>query len=237
MSTQQAAVIMPFRDRGLDPLRRDNYRRCLRSWNSEFYTRVVDDGLLGEAMFNRHAAYNAGRRLLREAFDVIVFAESDMVIDLDQVRQAIEMARDQTGMVVPFTEYHYLSPEDSDLVRRHIKDPQECEPAELMTEGLSIGAINVVSLATLDLVGSWDECFTGNWYDDNAMRIAFEVCAGPLRWVEGPAHHLYHLPGHKGDHLTDADKAATAANKDRLQLYQEATTPERIRELTAGVDA
>jgi hypothetical protein len=232
--SQQAAVIVPFRDRGLDPLRRDNYRRCLRVWTEHFYVRVADDGLTSETPFNRHAAYNAGRRLLREAFDVIIFAESDMMIDIDQVHRAVEMAREHPGMVVPFTEYHYLSPEDSELVRRHVKTPQECEPADFMAEGVSIGAINVVSLATLDLVGQWDESFTGNWYDDNAMRIAFELCAGPLRWVEGPAHHLYHLPGHKGDHLTDADIAATAANKERLRLYQEATTPERIRELTAG---
>lgn len=88
--------------------------------------------------------------------------------------------------------------------------------------------------ATLDLIGQWDEGFEGNWYDDDAMKIAFELCAGPTRWIDGPAHHLYHLPGWKGDHLTAADRAATAANKARLRLYQRAEQPAQIRELTSG---
>jgi hypothetical protein len=66
------------------------------------------------------------------------------------------------------------------------------------------------------------------------MNRAFEVAAGPTRCVNGPAYHLYHLPGWKGDHLTDEDRAATERNKARWQLYLGATSGERIRELTAG---
>ncbi|HEX7425479.1 MAG TPA: glycosyltransferase family 2 protein, partial [Mycobacterium sp.] len=44
----------------------------------------------------------------------------------------------------------------------------------------------------------------------------------------------WHKPGLGGSHLTAEDKAATARNKERLELYRQATTPERIRELTAG---
>ncbi len=84
-----------------------------------------------------------------------------------------------------------------------------------MDDSQSIGAINIVSRATLNKVGGWDECFEGNWYDDVAMKIAFEKVGGITRWVDGPAFHLYHLPGHTGDHLTDADRAATAARCGR----------------------
>jgi hypothetical protein len=67
------------------------------------------------------------------------------------------------------------------------------------------------------------------------MHIAFDICAGPTRWIDGPSWHLYHLPGHEGTHLTPEDKAATARNKQRWQLYTQATTPDQIRRLTSGL--
>lgn len=226
------AVIIPFRDRGIDPLRKANLDRVVD--HSRVYTKtptVVSDGRDGDAQFNRSAAYNAGVRECPDA-EVFVFTESDMLLDYTQIDQAVCLARETPGLVVPFTQYRYLTPEDSELVRADQVQPATCWPESTMDDGKSIGAINVVSRDTLDLIGQWDECFEGNWYDDNAMHRAFEVCAGPTRWVDGPAHHLFHLPGWKGDHLTDADRAATARNKARYDLYRKAQTPERIRELT-----
>jgi hypothetical protein len=92
----------------------------------------------------------------------------------------------------------------------------------------------VISRQTLESTGGFDERLSGNWYDDNVAKRAFEVCAGPTRWIPGPAFHLYHLPGHKGDHLTDADRAATEANRHRLHRYRMARTPEQVRALVGG---
>lgn len=227
------SVIIPFRDRGHDPQRLWNLRTVLKHWEkSRFAAVVASDGREGDEQFNRSAAYNRG--MAAAPADVYVFCESDMIVSLDQVKQAIKLAVVQNGMVVPFTEYRYLSEANSDAVRGPGIPPTDVVAERTMRNGSSIGAINVVSRETMNLVGQWDESFDGNWYDDDAMRIAFEKCAGPTQFVEGPAHHLYHLPGWQGRHLTEADRHATRRNKLRLYRYQKAGTPERIRELTAG---
>lgn len=226
-------IIIPYRDRGTDPLRAANLDRVLQHWTgypAHFY--FVDDGRSGAAAFNRSAAYNRGAAMTDA--EVLVYTEADMLVDYAQVTEAVELARQEPGLVIPFTQYRYLSPADSEAVRRRRKPTWRCTPEHVMDDGQSIGAINVVSRRSIELVGGWDEAFEGNWYDDNAMKIAFEICAGPTRWVDGPAYHLYHLPGHKGEHLTDADRAATAANKARLGRYQQATTPDEIRQLTGA---
>lgn len=234
MNTNRIAVIIPFRDRGIDPLRKANLDRVVDHWR--VYTKtptVVSDGRTSDAQFNRSAAYNEGVRECPAA-EVFVFTESDMLLDYGQIDLAVCVARETPGLVVPFTQYRYLTLEDSARVRAHEADPAECTPESTMDNGASIGAVNVVSRETLELVGGYDETFEGSWYDDSAMRIAFDKACGPTRWVNGPAHHLYHLPGWKGDHLTEADRAATARNKARYALYEQAQTPERIRQLTAG---
>ncbi|AYB70716.1 glycosyltransferase [Mycobacterium phage JoieB] len=235
-------VIIPFRDRGRDPLRQMNLDRTLNQWACHgFHWVVSDDGRSGNDQFNRSAAYNRAVSEYLEEYgrqDVFIFAEADMIItDVNQVEEAIRMAGEAPGLVVPFDEYRYYGDYESILIRKG-EDPSSLRPMWEMKAGRSIGAINVVSAETLNLIGQWDERFEGNWYDDDAMKIAFDVCAGPTRWVEGPAHHLYHLPGHRGGHLSREDKAATRRNQTRLGLYREAArqpgAADRIRDLTMG---
>lgn len=228
------AIVIPFRDRGIDPLRSANVRRVIEHWDGcDVPLWLGDDGRVGDAQFNRSQAYNRGAWCVDA--DVVVFAEADMLVPYRQIRRAVAMAAAAPGLVVPFSQYRYLTSEDSGLVRAHDIEPGDCNPESIMDNGESIGAINVVSRETLDAIGQWDEVFEGAWYDDVAMKIAFEVCAGPTRWVDGPAWHLWHKPGLGGSPLTAEDEAATARNKARLELYRQATTPQRIRELTAGV--
>ena len=224
-------IIIPFRDRGNDPLRKQNLDRVLQSWVG-WDVFVATDGRAGDAQFNRHKAYN--QAAAHTESDILVYAESDMLINHSQIEQAIDQAASAPGLVVPFTERHELNPEDSVKVRAHELEPQDCQAEVIKPKPRRIGAINILSRETLSLVGRWDEAFEGNWWDDRSMHIAFDMCAGPTRWIDGPSYHLYHLPGYQGKHLTAADKAATARNKRRWQLYKQARTPERIRELTAG---
>lgn len=223
------AVIVPFRDRGRDPLRQANLERVLSWWTEEGLSPVVvDDGRSGDEQFNRSRAYNNGIAVV--SAEVYVFTESDMLISRHQVDKAIALATEAPGVVVPFRQYRALEEISSALVRNYIRYPYDCTPDFVMDDD-SIGAINVVSHATLEATGGWDENFCGSWWDDRAMFRAFEVCAGPPRWVDGPAWHLWHLPGASGEHLTDEDRAATARNEERWRRYEQAQTPEEIRAL------
>jgi hypothetical protein len=235
-------VIIPFRDRGTDPLRGANLAHVVDWWENYCGSAyVVSDGRGGRTQFNRSAAYNRGIQVALENLadiDGFIFAESDMIPDSrEQIDEACEMADEQMGLVVPFSEYRYLSKDASDAVRNGVP-ADGFRPEWTMPNKRSIGAINIVSKRTMDAVGRWDEVFDGNWYDDDAMKIAFDVISGnPTRFVDGPAYHLYHLPGHRGRHLTDEDKAATVRNRLRLELYQLAAQKNnvaRIRQLLAG---
>lgn len=96
----------------------------------------------------------------------------------------------------------------------------ELEPESVMSNGKSIGAVNVVSRETLELTGGFTEATSGNWYDDNIIEEGFAYLTSPTRWVNGPAVHLYHLPGWMGDHLSEEDRLATQRNKDILNIMR-----------------
>lgn len=227
------AIIIGYRDRGTDPLRSANLNRTLEHWASfGAELSIVNDGGTGQDQWNRHRAYNRGAAQTHA--DILCYVESDMLISFTQMDTAIEWATLKPGLVVPFTERHELSPQDSDRVRNYQADYLSVVGQVIKPKPRRTGAINVLSRATLDLVGGYDETFSGSWWDDRAMHRAFDICAGPTRWVNGPSVHLYHLPGYQGAHLSDEDRAATRANRRRFGQYQRATTPEQMRELTRG---
>lgn len=226
-------VIIPWRDRGRDPLRAANLKRVLEHWEAFRATvTLTDDGLSGDQQFNRSESYN--RAIRASDADLLILTESDMLIDFTQIEQALVWAEESLGLVVPFSERHEHSPTDSDRIRRYEVDPTECQARVIKPKPRRTGAINVISRGTYNAVGQYDSAFCGSWFDDRSMHIAFDVCAGPTRWVDGPSHHLYHLPGYEGQHLTAADIAATQANRRRFGMYQRARTPQQIHQLTIG---
>lgn len=233
------AFVIPWRDRGRDALRPANLA-TVRAYLDSLDLGpvfVVSDGRTGDASFCRHHAYNTGGDMAFNAgAETVTFYESDMIVHRDQLVDGIRLAAEEPGLVVPFTQYRYLSPEDSEKVRAGA-DPFTFKPEYTMDNGSSIGAINILSRESIEAVGQWDTVPDGNGYDDNMMHRAFEVCCGPTRYVEGPAAHLFHHPGWYGlprAELTDEDRAATARNKARYQKYLRARTPEQIRALTMG---
>lgn len=242
MSDPKVAVIIPFRLRESADLRRGANLEVVQGWwyAQGFDPQIVSDGLSGDAQFNRHRAYNIGVSRNPEA-DAFVFAEADMLIHPDQINTAVEQAVARPGLVVPFTQYRYLSDISTGVLRETYSDmppsalaPWWAEPVKSDTSifqwnpesiednGKSIGAINVVSRRTLDITGGFTEATSGNWYDDNIIEEGFAFLTRKrTRWVKGPAVHLYHLPGHRGDHLSEEDIRATQRNKTLLNVMRQ----------------
>jgi len=232
-NTFTVAVIIPFRSRGNDPLREQNLARVVEEWRNNGYDPiVVSDGRRGSDAFCRSAAYNQAVEMVDA--DVYVFTESDLLIRPEAIELAVDLAVKEPCLVIPFSEFRSLTEKDSHLVRQFVTDPFDCLTGIVRGYRGSIGAINVVSRKSYDLIGAYDEGFEGAWYDDDAMKIAFEICCGPTRWVDGPAHHLYHLSGGRGKHLTDEDREATMKNRARYEQYQAASTADEIRLLTCS---
>lgn len=235
------AVVVPWRDKG-DPWRQANLAAVLYHLHHADIgmVEVFSDGREGAAPFNRSAAYNRGVQDSDNP-DVFIFHEADMIIPPTQLRAAIHLAATSSGMIVPFDTYHYLTPEDTVRVRAGT-DPRYCTPEMVMANGTSNGACNVVSAATMQAVGQWDETFEGWGFDDRAMAVAFEKATGTnTRYIPGPGVHLWHKPGwsqawgfHGGTDVSAAEHAATKANQSRYNIYRKARTPAQVRELTSG---
>lgn len=232
-------VFIPFRDRGTDPRRAANLDVVTAWWYAHgFDVRLCSDGLEGDAQFNRHKAYNRAVSGNSKT-DVFIFTEADMLIHPSQINMAVEIAKEAPGLVVPFTQYRYLSDSMTEILRddferNGVKKTAEfwsrkpgngsvfdLTPETVMDNGSSIGAVNVVSRETLEITGGFTEITSGNWYDDRIIEEGFAHLTQVTRYVNGPAVHLYHLPGWTGDHLSDADKAATAHNKAVLMRLRE----------------
>lgn len=253
----RVAIIIPFRDRGLDPLRQANLENVL--WHWDLYRApviVTDDGRTGNSPFCRSATYNKGAA--QTDADILIYTEADMLIHYDQIDKAVALAAEQPGLIVPFTRQKKLSPRESEQVRAGIApihfDCPLSQPKPDHGDGNcptcgflfstacrrlvggepdNYGCINVISRETLNAIGKWDELFEGNAHDDCAMWHAFNIAAGPTRFVQGDAYHLYHTES-VGPDTSPEDKAATERNYRRMQTYMQARTPEEIRHLTAG---
>lgn len=231
----RVAAIVPWRDKG-NPRRRANLRRVLahlHGWGPPVH--VVSDGRSDAEPFGRQTAYNAGMRA--HPADVWVFHEADMLVDYAQLDAAVEAAR-TPGLVVPFSTRRELGPEESIDVAAGA-DPETYQPER--DHPRSWGAVNVLSADTMNAVGQWDETLTGHGYDDTAMREAFHIATGqPARFIDGPGWHLWHPIGfspwfgHRPEDYPAAEVEATRRNEARWRRYRTATTPEQVRQLTAG---
>ena len=231
------AVIIPHRDRGVDPNRVANLHAAVRWWRRVGCEPiVVDDGRDGSAQWNRSAAYNRGAALTDA--DILVYSEADILLPINRVEQAAAMAAEAPGLVVPFSKFLAMTKDSTERVRDGRIRPVAADAEQVRGDRQSIGAANVVSRETLRLIGGgYDETFEGHAYDDDAMEIAFRTCCGPTRFVDGPAWHQYHVPGafYATPESTAEDRAATAANRARWELYRAADgNPDAIRALTMG---
>lgn len=232
-------VIIPHRDRGNDWRRQANLDSAVAWWEGfGIKPIVVSDGREGDAQFNRSAAYNRGAGLAEFTgnAEVLVFSEADLLVPIEQIRAGVELATEAPGLIVPFSRFMAMTDDDTVKVRARTIRPEQANAEQVRGDCKSIGAVNIVSRETLNAIGQFDPLFEGHGWDDDAMELAFRICCGPTRFVQGPGFHQYHIPGafYATPESTSADRAATEANRQRYQRYRAARTPEDIRALTMG---
>lgn len=234
------SILIPWRDSG-DVNRQANLAKVLdHLCDTGLPVYLCPDGK-ESGPFNRSAAYNFGVKNFPS--EVYVFHEADMLVPLEQLDEAVKQAYLGLGLVIPFRRYRYLSEDVSRAVIAGFPAHQ-CFSEWDMDHGTAVGAVGVASDETIKWVGGWDEKFQGHGYDDRAMHRAFEVACGPTRYVEGDGHHLWHPMAYAPwetdtdashpHNFTYAEVEATVKNRARAKKYQQATSPEQIRELTGG---
>ncbi|MGP3708501.1 glycosyltransferase family 2 protein [Gordonia paraffinivorans] len=228
-------VIIPHRDRGQDWRRPANLYSAVQWWAAHgIEPIVVSDGRTGTAQFNRSAAYNRGIRAADT--NILVFSEADLLVPIDQIHEGVRLAAEKPGLVVPFSRFMAMTEADTNLVRGRRLHPANAEAHQVRGDRQSIGAVNIVTRESVAMIGRFDEQFEGHGYDDDATELAFRICCGPTRFVDGPGWHQHHLPGafYATPESTAEDRAATERNRRRYNRYLRARTPDDIRALTTG---
>lgn len=196
-------IAMPWRDIGCE------WRRQAHDYAVDYWSRfgVVVEADAGGELFSRADSLNQAVRASTES--VVVAVDADMLIPEAQIAEAVRLAEDSHGMVVPFDEARYLGAIETRKVYGGVPpwlaDPQWRFRPQSSTPCL--GGCNVLSMATLDAVGGWPTGFAGWGCEDLAFADACSKVA-PVRRVSGPMVHLHHPKG--GDYVAPQTLAANA---------------------------
>lgn len=212
-------VFIPFRFHGMGDPRRAANLDVVQAWwyGHGFEPVIISDGGLGDEPFNKHRAYNLVVDT-NPGIEVFIFAEPDTLVHPDQIRKAVRYAERTKGLVIPFTEYRYLSDKVTGLIRDTYYDMGTADLAEWWALPAShfnsifdmradevrentVGAVRVVSRATLVKAGGFTEASDY----DHAIEKAFACVTNKTRYVYGPAIHLF-----------DNDEDAVPQDRDLL---------------------
>lgn len=153
-------VVIAYRDMGCF------HRRASAAYVQRWYARHGYKTLLSQgvddATFTRAAAINAGVR--RSSHPVIVQSDPDSLVpDPVRLAEAVQLAADGDGLVIPHDRYLYLSePATAAVLTGHL-DLTEVGPGDCDESGPDgSGNVVVFSRRTWETVGGFDERF-GLW--------------------------------------------------------------------------
>lgn len=124
--------------------------------------------------------------------DVYLVCDADLVVPAEQLREAVRLAEQGPGLVVPFSRYLYLTPQQT---RRICDSPRRALPARPRAQWNmtgSVGGAGTFDRRTLEVTGGYPAVFRGWGMEDVAFELLADELAGPTRRVDGDALHLYH---------------------------------------------
>lgn len=170
----------------------DPARRASHEWTRAYWRRHFPEAELVEAeplLFTRARGLNAAIRVAR--YDVILQADPDTVVPVEQAREAVRLAGEADGLVIPYDRYLYLTEEATRrLHERGVRSFGE-DDCEFSGSG-GAGPVTAFSRSTWELARGYDERF-GLWGgDDAAFAYACAAFVGEERRIAGPALHSWH---------------------------------------------
>ena len=222
-------VVIPYVDRGVPE--RQQALKFVVGRLAELLP-DADVGLFKADPFSRAAAINNG---VREAPHdaIIVQSDPDSLVPAPQLHEAIDLAGQEDGLVLPFSRHLYLNAERSAWAVGWGIDsafaelgPPDCE---FSGEG-GVGNVTVFSRATWEAAGGLDERF-GTWGgEDAAFSYACHWLIGPFRRLAGPMYHLWHprLPESEPGHPEYLRQMTIVSE------YRDASSPDDIFRILAS---
>jgi hypothetical protein len=207
-------VAIPWRDRGDRERTRalDFVRGHLKTITG--VEPVITDGM-GER-FSLSAARNAAvERAKAAGVKVIVICDADTLVEPQAMHSAIEIAAIQDRVILPFTLYRALGPNESQAVMNG-RDPARMTDIGSLT--WSVGGVFVCRPKSWDALGGQDERFTGWGCEDTAFNLVADRLDRSHVRVKGTIHHLWH----PHPETRDPEHAEYKANAALLAQYTEA---------------
>ncbi len=167
-------------------------------------------GPFNRAMALNRAAHAAG------PWDVAVIADSDVMIEHDQVRRAIELAHDTQRVVMPHTVFMPLGLKGTERAKNGLW-PMRATDCRQPKES-TMSSVVVVPRTVWERTGGFDERFEGWGYEDVAFFLAADTLTGSIQRIEGPVWHLQHAHSPERNPRTREFRAS----KERSARYRAA---------------
>jgi hypothetical protein len=199
-------------------------------WENDHPTWPIYEGQHTEGPFNRSAAINAAARAAGD-WDVAVIIDADIIANADAVRAGVEIAASTNMMVVSHDERIMLTQQGTNKILNGYRGNWRVKGIQERVYGDSVSCVVIVSRQLWDLVGGFDELFSGWGYEDTAFRIAAETLTGkPLIRLSSELFHLWHTLSPEAKPGCPTFKA----NGVRVQRYRDARwKPDDIHALLA----
>lgn len=220
------SILMPWRDIG------DTWRNQAFQWITSRYRWMLPDAelILGsdtQPVFNISEARN--NAFLKSTGDVLLFADTDTYIPIEQIEAGISLLQQDAAWVIPYgtLRYYNLTRRQTSYILKfpHTRPlPEPSDPEHWDHKITSWSGLVMLNRDAYERVGGFDEGFVGWGGEDNAFQIALDLTVGPLQRAEGYALHFWHPRG-----AADFSQPFWPQNKERLDRYKAARTVDDLR--------
>lgn len=197
-----------------------------------------------EGPFERARALNAGSAVAE--YDVLLWHDNDILVPPRFIAQAVsELAERGLDFLFPYTSVRYLSEDDSRMVLRGERGPEDCVPVTTLTSsGAGAACPGCLGLVRRDFVsrhGGYIEGFRGWGGEDNAWnhKAALLGRAAATARRDMQVFHVHHpTSGGYGFENASAHNPNYDENVALLRRIWSVREPERLaREFPATVGA
>lgn len=215
MLDTSVVVCIPWRSQ---PDREEAWEYVHRFWRATDYPVITADSQNDLPFHLSEARNNAvkGAQLSQTDHNpVIIVADADTVPELDVVKQAVEICREDGHVVYPFTEYRYLSSDYLLILNHGDPDVQISQLAPRSIKENSVGGLLVTNYWTYWNLGGMDDRFERRWgFEDNAFVAVADTLATVIR-LPGVVYSFSHEVEGAG-----RDWSRLNPNYWRNELYQ-----------------
>lgn len=225
------AILVPRRADGGHRDRLWDFAR--KRWETDFPDWPIIEGHHNTGPFDRSAALNTAAREASD-WDVAVVIDADVLANRDAARTAVDVAAATGRMVVSHNERVMLTREGTKKVLAGYTGSWRARGIEERTYTDSVSCCVAIPRKLWDLVGGFDERFSGWGYEDTAFEITAETLSGEtLIRLTSELFHLHHAVSPEAG----KDAPTRKVNAERLAQYRAARGDrEAIRRLIAPLE-